>query len=52
MGFRDFRVRMRGDNALIQVPADQYDKASGEMEEIRKRLSGMYSRVDLDSVTR
>ena len=52
MGFRDFRVRMRGDKALIQVPADQYDKASGEMEEIRKRLSGMYSRVDLDSVTR
>ncbi len=52
MGFRDFRVRMRGRNALLQVKADQYNKAIDDLDEIRVRLSGMYDRVELDTNTR
>ena len=52
MGYRDFRVRMRGRNALLQVKADQYNKAIDDLDEIRVRLSGMYDRVELDTNTR
>ena len=52
MGFRDFRVRMRGTDALIQVKAVQYDKAVAELDEIRDKLSGLYRGVELDAFVR
>ena len=52
MGFRDFRVRMRGTDALLQVRADQYEKAEAELGEIRNRLAGLYRRVELDTLVR
>jgi uncharacterized protein len=52
MGFRDFRVRMRGTDALLQVRADQYEKAEAELDEIRNRLAGLYRRVELDTLVR
>ena len=52
MGFTDFRVRMRGRDALLQVRADQYNKALNGLDEIRDGLSGMYDRVELDPTAR
>ena len=52
MGFSDFRVRMRGTDALLQVRADQYEKAEAELGEIRNRLAGLYRRVELDTLVR
>ncbi len=52
MGFVDFRVRMRGDSALIQVTDPQYDKAVSEIETIREAIGYMYSSVRLDDKTR
>ena len=48
MGFTDFRVRMRGDSALIQVKEDQFDKAQECLDEIRAVLLPMYSAAELD----
>lgn len=52
MGFVDFRVRMRGDSALIQVTDSQYDKAVRELETIRETIGNMYSSIILDDKTR
>ena len=52
MGFRDFRVRMRGDAALIQVTGEQYEQALSMQEEISKTLAGMYSDITIDDRTR
>lgn len=52
MGYRDFRVRMRGYSALIQVGASQYEKAACELDEIIARIGDMYSSVTLDEHTR
>lgn len=51
-GFRDFRVRMRGSGALLQVRADQYEKALSELDEITAAIGSMYSSVILDENTR
>ena len=48
MGFADLRVRMRGDGALIQVRADQYERAYANLSEITDALAPMYSEVILD----
>ena len=52
MGFRDFRVRMRGDSALVQVKADQYRKALDCSVEIVRNLGNLYKSVAIDSNTR
>ena len=52
MGFTDFRVRTRGDSALIQVTAGQHDMAKQRMDEITKLIGGMYESVSLDEKTR
>lgn len=52
MGFTDFRVRSRGDNALVQVTEEQYEKAADSMDAIRNAIGDMYAEVILDSNTR
>ena len=48
MGFRDFRVRMYGDAARIQVRAEQLARAVEKQEEIMERLGGLFDGVLLD----
>ena len=48
MGFRDFRVRMYGDAARIQVRAEQLALALEKREEIMERLGGLFDGVLLD----
>ena len=52
LGFTDFRVRRRGDAALLQVKADQMEKVLEHREEIREQLKRYYSFVALDLKTR
>ena len=48
MGFRDFRVRMYGDAARIQVQAEQFARAVEKRKEIMERLGGLFDGVLLD----
>jgi len=48
LGFRDFRVRMLGDGAKLQFPADQLEKVVADRERIVGELKKYYSSVLLD----
>ncbi|MDO4489409.1 MAG: ATP-dependent sacrificial sulfur transferase LarE [Eubacteriales bacterium] len=48
LGFTDFRVRMVGDTAKLQVPAGQLDMILSHREEILSELKKYYSTVVLD----
>ena len=52
LGFTDFRVRLLSGAARIQLPADQWDRASEQREAIRKALSPRFDPVLLDLETR
>ena len=52
MGFRDFRVRLRGGNALLQVTSEQHDMALERKAEIVRLIGDMYSSVIIDEETR
>ena len=52
MGFRDFRVRMRGSDALVQVEKSQQAEAFAREKEIRSALSGLYGEVTIDRTAR
>lgn len=52
MGFRDFRARMRGNNALIQIEESQHEKALEHEAEIKKALSELYEEVKIDGSPR
>ena len=52
MGYRDFRVRMRGNNALVQIAEDQYDHALMRESGIKAALADLYERVEIDEVPR
>ena len=52
LGFTDFRVRLLSGAARIQLPADQWDRASELREAIRKALSPRFDAVLLDLETR
>ena len=52
MGFRDFRVRMRGNDALVQIAADQHDDAVRRSEEIRAAIGDLYGDVRIDPAPR
>lgn len=52
MGFRDFRVRMRGNNALVQVVEEQHSEALAREEEIRSALSDLYNEITIDASPR
>lgn len=48
LGFTDFRVRRRGDGALLQVSREQMDKVLAHREEILEHLKKYYSYIALD----
>ena len=48
LGFSDFRVRLAGDAARIQIPADQMEGLLKRREEILKQLAPHFSAVLLD----
>lgn len=52
LGFSDFRLRVRGENALLQVTAAQMDKARGAMDTIEQRLLTLFPQISLDDVPR
>ncbi|MBQ6440563.1 MAG: ATP-dependent sacrificial sulfur transferase LarE [Mogibacterium sp.] len=52
MGFRDFRVRMRGKNALVQLTEKQLDEALAREKEISEALSDLYNEVKIDGSPR
>ena len=52
MGFADFRLRLRGEDALLQVREDQMEKATAELDDINRRLAGDFREIRLDSVPR
>ncbi len=52
MGFSDFRLRLRGEDALLQVRAEQTDLAKRLLPEINRQLAGDFARVSLDPVPR
>ena len=52
MGFRDFRVRMRGENALVQLTERQLAEAFACEKEISEALSGLYGEVKIDGSPR
>lgn len=51
-GFSDFRLRLRGEGALLQVRREQMDLARRELGELQQLLAGEFSRVELDSTPR
>lgn len=48
MGFTDFRVRVMGKSAKLQLPASQIPQAAQKHTELTKTLSGWFSDVLLD----
>lgn len=52
MGFRDFRARMRGNNALLQFTESQLAEAFTREEEIAAALSDLYDEVKIDESPR
>lgn len=52
MGFTDFRVRMRGNSALVQIREDQHARALDMSERIETAIGGLYDSVQIDEKTR
>lgn len=52
MGFRDFRVRMRGNDARVQIAEDQHADALTRESEIKTALAELYEKVEIDEVPR
>lgn len=48
MGFRDFRVRMAGDRAIIQIPSAQFPLLLAQREAVLEALKPHYQAVLLD----
>lgn len=48
MGFRDFRLRLLGDNAKIQVKAEQFSLVIERREEIERTLGPRFQSLLLD----
>lgn len=52
LGFSDFRIRVYGEAARLQLPATQFDRALAMREEIVERLADEFPAVLLDLVPR
>lgn len=52
MGFTDFRVRMRGSSALVQIREDQHAEAVRMSEDIKTALADLYDGVIIDEKPR
>ena len=48
LGYRDFRVRTSGRNALLQFAGDQLALAQKQEKSIRDELAGLFSVIELD----
>ncbi len=48
MGFTDFRIRIRGEIGLIQMPQAQFQRAAELHDEIQSQLSSWFPAVALD----
>ena len=48
MGFSDFRLRKRGEKALLQVTEDQMPLAKEKLNDIKLALNEWYSDIELD----
>ena len=48
LGYSDLRVRLRGENALLQLPKAQLGRARKNWTEIEAALGGLFPRVTLD----
>ena len=48
MGFTDFRIRIRGDIGLIQMPPSQFQRAAELHDEIQTRLNPWFPAAALD----
>ena len=51
-GFTDFRLRLRGEDALLQVREEQTAKARADLDAINRLLSGDFRSVALDNAAR
>ena len=52
LGYTDFRLRLRGDHALLQVRAEDMGRAAAELPDLRQKLAGLFPQVVLDRVPR
>ena len=52
MGFVDFRLRLRGSDALLQVRLEQMELAQAQLAEIRRRLAEDFGTIELDTTPR
>lgn len=52
LGFTDFRVRLRGDTALLQFPESQQEKAKRMMDRISEGLSVDFREIEIDPKAR
>lgn len=48
LGFKDFRIRMRGENALIQIKKEQFPLYKERENQIINALSPYYGKITLD----
>lgn len=51
-GLVDFRLRLRGDDGLLQVRAEQMDLARQLLDQVREQLTGDFRQITLDNVPR
>ena len=52
LGFSDFRVRVSGNNALLQFTSDELQRANQMLRELKDKLSGYFSAVEIDAQPR
>ena len=52
LGYRDFRLRLRGRGALLQVTQAQYAQAAAQLEQLRELLADTFDTVALDAQIR
>lgn len=52
LGFSDFRLRLRGEDGLLQVREEQFGLARKLLPEIRERLAGDFREASLDEAPR
>ena len=52
LGFTDFRVRVRGNGALLQFTAEQTERAHERFPEIEKKLAEYFDSVTIDPKVR
>lgn len=52
LGYSDLRVRLRGENALLQLPEGQLGRARQEWTDIEQSLSGLFAQITLDPTGR